>query len=81
MAAAMAEAPIFEALAAEVQGTTMGLPVYRYPNVRYLRSRLRFQERQTSGLVSQPRPRLSDALSVQGHLGAMYDMDEHHPDL
>jgi len=75
MAPVMAEAPIFEALANETRGQTMGLPVYRYPEVRTLRARLRYEERVRRGIVRAPRPTLADTL------GRMYTVNRHSDDL
>lgn len=75
MAPVMAEAPIFEALANETRGQTMGLPVYRYPEVRALRARLRYQERVRRGIVRAPRPTLSETL------GRMHYTTRHSDDL
>lgn len=54
----MAEAPIFEALAAEVVGTTMGLPIFRYPAVRTLRAAIRYRER----IPARPRATLAEVI-------------------
>lgn len=76
----MSDSPIFEALAAETVGTTMGLPVWRYPNVRTLRAVLRYRERMTSRDQRPPRATLQHVLAGETW-GRMHTTNRHSPDL
>lgn len=72
-----AEAPIFERLAAETVGTTMGLPVYRFPAVRSLRTLWRLRAYRAHPDYRRDTPRYQTPREPI----AGYWVDEHHPDL